>query len=119
MKKTLMLSAMALLVAGGVAGCANCCGGCSDCDGVVMVEAVETVECPVCSQKHKCKTMHKHDKNCKSVKPNRTSASCTGDKCSDDKKEESGQALQISSTACADTGSQSENSANTGHSTQK
>ena len=119
MKKTLMLSAMALLVAGGVTGCANCCGSGSDCDDVVWIEAVEVTECPMCSKKHKCKTMHKHNKNCKEVKSCRPAASCQDENCQEHKKEKSGDALQVRSTACADTGKQGEHSGNAGSDTQK
>ena len=89
MKKTLMLSAMALLVAGGVAGCANCSKCCGeDCDDVVLVEAVEVAECPMCSQKHKCKTSHRHNEKCKDVKKCTPTASCKDNECKDEKKTE-------------------------------
>ena len=86
-----MMSAMALLVAGGVAGCANCCG--EDCDDVVMVEAVEVAECPMCSQKHKCKTVHHHNSKCRDVKKCTPAASCKDNECKDEKKTEAAGAL--------------------------
>ena len=100
MKKTLMLSARALLVAGGVAGCAKCCGG--DCDDMVMVEAVEVVECPVCAQKHKCKTMHRHDEKCKDVKKCTPTASCKDNECKDEKKMENSGALAQNCTSASE-----------------
>ena len=109
MKKTLMLSAMTLIVAGGVAGCANCCG--SDCDDVVMVEAVEVIECPMCAKKHKCKTMHRHNKNCKDVKACTPAASCSGNECKDEKKTETAGALAQNHTGNSENGK-----AHTGHS---
>ena len=99
MKKTLMLSAMALLVAGGVAGCAKCCGG--DCDDMVMVEAVEVVECPMCAQKHKCKTMHRHDGKCKDVKKCTPTASCSDNECKEEKKTGNSGALAQNCTSAS------------------
>ena len=120
MKKTLMLSAMAVFVAGSVTGCSNWCGKSCNCgeDDWVMVEAVETVDCPLCSQKHKCKTMHKHDKKCKDIKRCRPTASCQGDKCQEDKKDGKSHELDVNATACNDSGTQ-HNSGNTGADAQK
>ena len=66
MKKTLMLSALTLAIAGGVTGCANC-SSCGDCDEVMEVEAMEVITCPACKQKIKCKKQHTHTKECKTT----------------------------------------------------
>ena len=77
MKKTLMLSALALTIAGTVTGCANCnkCGG---CDEVMEVDAMEIITCPACQQKLKCKKTHQHTKDCQSAAQCKTqSADCS------------------------------------------
>ena len=76
MKKTLMLSALALTIAGAVTGCANCnkCGG---CDEVMEIDAMEIITCPACKQKLKGKKTHKHTKDCQPAAQCKTqSANC-------------------------------------------